>query len=103
MINKFLTADEAIALLDIQPATEVAWTSKDGTKRDDDGNAIDERETVPWVRADGPGDDTWPETLECAVANIRAAESLEACRSLRFDGWAVWYKPCNCYALRGVE
>ncbi len=96
-----MTADEAIALLDVKPAIEVAWTSKDGTKRDDDGDAIDERQTVPWVLAEGPFG-TWPETLEDAVAKLRACTAFVVGPSLRV-GRIVRFEPGWGYAARGVE
>lgn len=96
-----MTADEAIVMLDVQPAIEVAWTSKDGTKRDDSGRAIDKRQTVPWVWAEGPFG-TWPETLEDAVARLRESRRLSVAASFRLDR-SVWYGQGWGYAARGVE
>lgn len=42
-----ITVAQALALLDIREPREVAWQSKDGTQRDDSGNAIREEELEP--------------------------------------------------------
>lgn len=56
-----MTRDEVLAELEINPPIEIAWTSKDGTIRDDDGDSIDERQTEEYVWALGPFG-SWPET-----------------------------------------
>lgn len=85
--RRTLTADEAIALLDIRPAIPVAWTSKDGTLRDDNGRKIDKRQAGPWVWAKGPFG-SWPETVEEAKRQIYTSEAWEHVDTLRI-GWAV--------------
>ena len=82
-----MTPAEALALLDIQPPREVAWTSKDGTLRDDDGDKIDPRQAEPWVWALGPFG-SWPETAEEAKREIAASEVWRHVDTLRI-GWAI--------------
>lgn len=89
-MNDSMTAEEARTLLDVQEPIPVAWTSKDGTKRDDDGNRIDERQTVPWVWALGPFG-TWPETLDAAEHDLRNEPEWWHGESYRL-GWVVVYK-----------
>lgn len=73
----------AIDLLDVQPAREVAFTSRDGTRRDEDGASIDARQAEPWVWALGPFG-SWPVRLDEAVAKLQAHTDLatEACLRL---------------------
>jgi len=87
-----MTPEEALKLLDVHEPIEVAWVSKDGTKRDDNGEAIDERQTVPWVWALGPFG-SWPVTLDKAMEKFDD-ESLDWChlRSIRLG-------PVVCYEL----
>lgn len=82
--------ETAIALLDVQPARVVAMTTTTGTPLDEDGNIIDERQTVPWVMALGPFG-SWPERLEDAIAKLGAHTSFETKRSFRV-GRVVLYK-----------
>lgn len=57
-----LSAGEARSLVREFPAREVVHTSKTGRLLDDEGNKIDERETVPWTYALGPFG-SWPVTM----------------------------------------
>jgi hypothetical protein len=86
-----MTPAEAIAALDVQDPVPVAWTSKDGTLRDDDGGTIDTRQTEPWVWALGPFG-SWPETAAAARADINAHPEWRLGKSLRI-GWCVTHKP----------
>lgn len=97
---RVISAEVAIVMLDVQPAREVAWTSKDGTLRDDDGDAIDPRQAVPWVWAIGPFG-TWPETAESAIVALECASSIQLSRSMRTNGPAVFVRAGWGYAAKG--
>ena len=84
-----VTKDEAVEVLAVNPPIEVAWTSKNGKLRDDDGNEIDERQTVPWVWALGPYG-SWPMTVEDALKNISSSDVLAIDESWRI-GWTVYW------------
>ena len=86
-----MTADEARALLDVQEPIPLAWTSKDGTPRDDDGDAIDHRQTVPWVWAVGPFG-SWPETMAVVEGLLTAHKEWFHAQTIRI-GRAVMYDP----------
>jgi len=89
MASKKLTAAEARALLVTYEPVEVAWTSKDGTRRDDDGESIDERCLVPWVMALGPYG-SWPATLEAAEASFAEHTEWLHGTSMRLGSVVVW-------------
>lgn len=93
-----MTQDDVIRELDIQPPREVAWTSKSGRLMDDEGDRIDERETVPYTWALGPYG-SWVVTVEDATVTIREHDTWEEGRSFRLGRVATW-KPGWGFALR---
>lgn len=92
--------ETAIALLDVQPARVVAMTTTTGTPLDEDGNIIDERQTVPWVMALGPFG-SWPARLEEAIADLQGQTDFATGRSFRL-GRVVLYKPGWGYAIKPI-
>ena len=80
---------EARKMLAVQEPIEVAWTSKDGTQRADDGDEIDPRQTVPWVMALGPFG-SWPETLEGAEESLALHNSWVHGPSFRLGFAVTW-------------
>ncbi len=91
MANKCITSEQARRLLCIQDPIEVAWTSRDGTLRDDDGDPIDERQTVPWVMKLGPFG-SWPSTVEDAEKDFieHANKDWWLGESFRIGTAVVW-------------
>lgn len=96
-----MTPEEVLAALDVQDAIPVAWTSKDGTLRDDDGDAIDRRQTVPYVWALGPFG-SWPTTLEDARKEIGEPEEWFTGDSFRLGCVATW-KPGWGFQIKDPE
>jgi hypothetical protein len=92
--------ETAIALLDVQPARVVAITTADGTLFDEDGDAIDQRQTVPWVMALGPFG-SWPARLEEAIADLQGQTDFATGRSFRL-GRVVLYKSGWGYAIKPI-
>lgn len=92
--------ETAIALLDVQPARVVAMTTTTGTPLDEDGNIIDERQTVPWVMALGPFG-SWPARLEEAIADLQGQTDFATGRSFRV-GRVVLYKPGWGFAAKPI-
>lgn len=85
-----LTSAEARQLLDVQEPHKVAWTSKDGTKRDDDGDEIDDRKLKPWVLALGPFG-SWPVPLTEAEGELATHDTWQLGKSFRLN-WVVTWK-----------
>ncbi len=85
-----LTREQARELIVVREPQEVAWTSKDGTLRDDDGDPIDERCTVPHTWALGPFG-SWPATMEDVEKDLAAHDVWHYGESMRL-GPVVVYK-----------
>lgn len=88
--SKPLTSAEARALLLIYDPIPVVHTSKTGKLIGDEGDTIDERQTVPWTMALGPFG-SWFSTVEQAERDFAKYDQWYYGKSLRL-GWVVVYK-----------
>lgn len=93
-----MTPAEVLAELEVCAAVPVAWTSKDGTLRDDGGGSIEPAEAGRHAWALGPFG-SWPVALADAEADIRQHPEWTEGRSIRLGRVAV-YKSGWGYSLR---
>lgn len=93
-----MTPAEVLAELEVCAAVPVAWTSKDGALRDDEGSRIEPAQAERHTYALGPFG-SWPVTMTEAEADIRQHPEWTEGRSIRL-GRVAAYKSGWGYSLR---